>query len=252
MIKTTLNNSILIIQLDRPKVNAINLDMIQSISDSLDVAINNPKIKGTIITGTPGMFSGGLDLIELSDKDKNYMRIFWDNFSSLLIKIYSFPKLIFSAISGHSPAGGTVIAIMTDYRIMNQGKYFIGLNEVAVGLVMPIGIGEVFKNILGYRVSEKMTLKGELIFPEKAKEVGLIDELVDTTESGIIETSISIMKEWFNLPLDRQIESKLIMRERTLDLMRKNFKKDNDLIISTWFSEEGKRIRQSIINKLKK
>ena len=66
----------------------------------------------------------------------------------MLIKIYSYPKIIFSAISGHSPAGGTVLAIMTDYRIMNQGKYFIGLNEVAVGLTMPIGIGEVFKNIL--------------------------------------------------------------------------------------------------------
>ena len=66
-------------------------------------------------------------------------------FSNLLIKIYSFPKLIFSAISGHSPVGGTVIAIMTDYRIMSKGNYFVGLNEVAVGLTMLVGIGSVFK-----------------------------------------------------------------------------------------------------------
>ena len=85
MIRTTLNNSILVIQLDRPKVNAINLDMIQAISESLDSAINNSKIKGAIITGRPGMFSGGLDLIELSDKDEDYMRFFWDNFSNLII-----------------------------------------------------------------------------------------------------------------------------------------------------------------------
>ena len=100
MIKTTLNNSILIISLDRPKVNAINLEMIQLLSKNLDIAINDSKIKGIIITGRKGMFSGGLDLIELDSKDKNYMSNFWNEFSSLLIKIYSFPKLIFSAISG--------------------------------------------------------------------------------------------------------------------------------------------------------
>ena len=251
MIKTTLNNSILIISLDSPKVNAINLDMIQLLSKNLDIAINDSKIKGIIITGRKGMFSGGLDLIELASKDKNYMCNFWNEFSSLLIKIYSFPKLIFSAISGHSPAGGTVIAIMTDYRVMSEGKYFIGLNEVAVGLTMPIGIGEVFKNILGYRVAEKMTLRGELVFPEKAKKIGLIDKLVSESYSAV-DIAMETMKEWLTLPLDRQIESKLIMREPTLDLMKKNFNKDNQLIIDAWFSKEGKKIRQSIIDKLKK
>ena len=252
MIKAKLNNSILTIQLDRPKVNAVNLDMIQSISESLDGAIENSQIKGVIITGSPGVFSGGLDLIELANKNQDYMINFWDQFSKLLIKIYSFPKIIFSAISGHSPAGGTVIAIMTDYRIMSHGKYFIGLNEVAVGLTMPVGIGSVFKNILGYRVAEKMTLKGELIFPEKAKEIGLIDKVVDETKSNIIEVATDTMERWFHMPLSRQIESKLIMRESTLNLMKKNLKKDNDLIISAWFSKEGQAIRQSIIDKLKK
>lgn len=251
MIKSKKINSILIIQLDRPKVNAINLEMIKALYRELDEGIDNSEIKGVIITGSNGMFSGGLDLIELHGKDRDYMHVFWDEFSRLLIKIYSFPKIIFSAISGHSPAGGTVIAIMTDYRIMNQGKYFIGLNEVAVGLTMPIGIGEVFKNILGYRVSEKMTLKGELIFPDKAKKIGLIDKLVVQSDN-IIDISIQVMEEWLKLPLNRQIESKLIMREQTLQLMKQNLNKDNNIIINAWFSESGKKIRQSIIDKLKK
>ena len=252
MIKTKLDNSILTIHINRPKVNAINMDMIKSMSNVLDSSIKNPNIKGVILTGSEGIFSGGLDLIELADKNKQYMTEFWDMFSNLLIKIYSFPKVIFSAISGHSPAGGTVIAIMTDYRIMTKGKYFIGLNEVAVGLTMPVGIGSVFKNVLGYRVAEKMTMKGELVFPDKAQKLGLIDELFDNKESNIIDFSVNIMNEWLKMPLNSQIESKLIMRESTLDKMKKNLKKDNELIISAWFSDEGKAIRQSIIDKLKK
>ncbi len=252
MIKTKLDNSILTIRINRPKVNAINMDMIKSMSNVLDSSIKNPNIKGVILTGSQGIFSGGLDLIELADKNKQYMTEFWDIFSNLLIKIYSFPKVIFSAISGHSPAGGTVIAIMTDYRIMSKGKYFIGLNEVAVGLTMPVGIGSVFKNVLGYRLAEKMTMKGELVFPDKAQELGLIDELFDNKESNIIDFSVNIMNEWLKMPLNSQIESKLIMRESTLDKMKKNLKKDNELIITAWFSDEGKAIRQSIIDKLKK
>ena len=252
MIKTKLDNSILTIHINRPKVNAINMDMIKSMSNVLDSSIKNPNIKGVVLTGSEGIFSGGLDLIELADKNKQYMTEFWDMFSNLLIKIYSFPKVIFSAISGHSPAGGTVIAIMTDYRIMSKGKYFIGLNEVAVGLTMPVGIGSVFKNVLGYRVAEKMTMKGELVFPDKAQELGLIDELFDNKEGNIIDFSVNIMNEWLKMPFNSQIESKLIMRESTLDKMKKNLKKDNELIITAWFSDEGKAIRQSIIDKLKK
>ena len=147
-------------------------------------------------------------------------------FSNLLIKIYSFPKVIFSAISGHSPAGGTVIAIMTDYRIMSKGKYFIGLNEVAVGLTMPVGIGSVFKNVLGYRMAEKMTMKGELVFPDKAQKLGLIDELFDNKEGNIIDFSVNIMKE--------------------------SSKKENEMFLKAWFSDECRLTMKGIINNISK
>ena len=251
IINSKKNNSIQIIQLSRPKVNALNLDMIQLLSQHLDEAMNDRGIKGVIITGTPGIFSGGLDIVELARKNRDYMQTFWNEFSQLLIKIYSFPKLIFSAISGHSPAGGTVIAIMTDYRVMNSGKYFIGLNEVAVGLTMPISIGTVSKNILGDRIAEKMTLKGELIFPDKAKEIGLIDKIINEPLNLLNET-MSVMGKWFQLPFERQIESKLLLRQPTLDLMEDNIKKDNKIIIEAWFSKEGQAIRQKIIDNLKK
>ena len=132
------------------------------------------------------------------------MRFFWELFSKLLIKIYSYPKIIFSAISGHSPAGGTVLAIMTDYRIMSKGNYLIGLNEVAVGLSMPIGIGRVFQSLLGERVAEKMTLKGQLIDPENAKIRGLIDDVVESDK--LLPYSINILNDWLRLPFQKQIK----------------------------------------------
>ena len=178
------------------------------------------------------------------------MKSFWKLFSSLLEKIYTYPKIIFSAISGHSPAGGTVIAIMTDYRIMSKGNFLIGLNEVAVGLSMPIGIGRIFQSLLGERVAEKMTLQGELVNPEKAVTIGLVDEIID--QDKLLDYSITIMHQWLKLPFQKQIESKLTLRKNAINLIRANSKSDNDAVIDAWFSDECKLTMGKIIENLLK
>jgi len=250
MIKTYQKDQIQIIELNRPKVNAINEELIKSLISHFNSVEKDNTIKGIILTGQEGIFSAGLDIIELYNTDKEYMIFFWDLFSKLLIKIYSYPKIIFSAISGHSPAGGTVLAIMTDYRIMSKGNFLIGLNEVAVGLSMPIGIGRIFQSLLGERVAEKMTLQGELVNPEKAVTIGLVDEIID--QDKLLDYSITIMHQWLKLPFQKQIQSKLTLRKNAIDLIRANSKSDNDAVINAWFSDECKFTMGKIIENLLK
>ena len=250
MIKVSQKDQIQIIELNRPKVNAINEELIKSIINQLDQAEHDESIRGIILTGQEGFFSAGLDIVELYNTDKEYMRFFWGLFSKLLIKIYSYPKIIFSAISGHSPAGGTVLAIMTDYRIMSKGNYLIGLNEVAVGLSMPIGIGRVFQSLLGERIAEKMTLKGQLIDPENAKIRGLIDDVVESDK--LLSYTINVLNDWLKLPFQKQIKSKLSLRREIIDLMKKSREKDNQEVIDSWFSSECREKKKKIINKLSK
>ena len=250
MIKVSQKGQIQIIELNRPKVNAINAELIRSIHNQLNQSEKNKSIKGIILTGSNGVFSAGLDIISLYDKDIKYMKSFWFLFSDLLLKIYSYPKIIFSALSGHSPAGGTVLSIMTDYRIMSKGSFLIGLNEVAVGLSMPIGIGRVFQSLLGERIAEKMTLTGELVNPARAQSVGLIDEIVDSNK--LMNHTISIMEEWFKLPFEKQIQSKLSLRGDIIKLMKKSSKKENEMFLKAWFSDECRLTMKGIINKLSK
>jgi len=250
MIKSYQKNQIQIIELNRPKVNAIDDSLISSLNIELDKIERNDSIKGLILTGQSGVFSAGLDIVSLYNKDKEYMETFWLMFSSLLLRIYRYPKLVFSAISGHSPAGGTVISIMTDYRIMSKGNYVIGLNEVAVGLSMPIGIGRVFQSLLGERIAEKMTLTGKLVNPEEAESIGLIDEVVES--DNLLNHSIETMNKWLKLPFNKQIQSKLSLRKEVIDLMVDTVKKENDNFINAWFSDECRMTMKKIINKLSK
>ena len=250
MINTFHKDKIQIIELNRPKVNAINEELIKSLILHLDKFQKDDSINGIILTGPQGIFSAGLDIVELYDKDKKYMKYFWALFSELLIKLYSYPKIIFSSISGHSPAGGTVLSIMTDYRIMSKGNYVIGLNEVAVGLSMPIGIGRVFQSLLGERVAEKMTLIGELVNPEKAQSIGLVDEIIES--ENLLNHSMNIMNQWFELPFNKQIQSKLSLRKEIINLMLDTKDQDNNEVIDAWFSDECRFTMKGIINKLLK
>ena len=96
MIKVSQKDQIQILELNRPKVNAIDESLIKSLSIELDKAEEDDSIKGLILTGQPGIFSAGLDIVSLYNKDKEYMETFWLMFSSLLLRVYRYPKLIFS------------------------------------------------------------------------------------------------------------------------------------------------------------
>ena len=250
MIKISTKNQIQIIELNRPKVNAINEKLIQSLIKQLNQTEKDESIKGIILTGQDGVFSAGLDIVSLYHKDRDYMESFWKLFSGLLVRLYSYPKIIFTAISGHSPAGGTVLSIMTDYRIMSKGNFLIGLNEVAVGLSMPIGIGRIFQSLLGERVAEKMTLKGELVNPDKAYSIGLIDETVESEE--LLAYTENTMNSWFKLPFNKQIQSKLSLRKDNINLMLKSADQERNDFVDAWFSPECRATMKDIIDKLSK
>ena len=159
--------------MDRGKSNALHLEMVLEISMAIDEAANDPSVEGLILTGKEGFFSAGLDLITLYSYDEAQMKTFWEAFMRLLYKLITFPKPAVSAITGHSPAGGCVLAICCDYRIMADGDFIIGLNEVPVGLIVPESIFKLYSFWLGEAVAYRSLLQGKLFKPLEAKDVAL-------------------------------------------------------------------------------
>ena len=249
MIKTDINGDIGIISIDRPPVNAINPELVSSLSQALDSFKSNDKINGVILQGRNGIFSAGLDITHLFPKDREYIDSFWKDFSTLLVNMFSFPKPLYSSIGGHCPAGGTVMVIMSDYRIMSKGKYVIGLNEVDVGLTVPYGIGMVFQYVVGMRNAEELLLKAKLISPEEAFRVGLVDELCDP--ETLLDTTLERIVVASDLYSPQQTKTKQILREQTLNVVQQNFDRDAQLILDSWFSESGQGRLEALFNKLR-
>ena len=250
MIKTDIHGDIGIISVDRPPVNAINPELVSSLTESLDSFNNNDSINGVILEGRSGIFSAGLDITHLFPKDHDYIKNFWENFSGLLNKMFTYEKPLYSSIGGHCPADGTVMVIMTDYRVMAKGKYVIGLNEVDVGLTVPYGIGSVFQYVVGQRNAEDLLLKAKLVSPEDALHYGLIDEICDP--ENILNITLERIAVASKLYSPQQVKTKKILREKISNIIIDNFNKDTKLILDSWFSDSGQRRLEYLYNKLQK
>ena len=250
MINTDINGHIGIISIDRPPVNAINPELVSHLTETFDSFKSNDDINGVVLQGRDGIFSAGLDITHLFPKDREYIENFWKDFSSLLLSMFSYEKPLYSSIGGHCPAGGTVMVIMTDYRIMAEGRYVIGLNEVDVGLTVPYGLSSVFQYVTGTRNAEDLLLKARLISPDEALRKGLVDELCES--ATLLDTTLERIAVASNLYSPQQVKTKQILREHALKTMKENFDNDAQIILDSWFSDSGQKRLEFLFNKLQK
>jgi 3,2-trans-enoyl-CoA isomerase len=213
-----------IVQMNRGKVNAINFEMVQDLRDIFHKLEENPVVKGVILTGQPHYFSAGLDLIELVQYDKPQMTDFFVSFGALYLELVQFKKPFISAITGHSPAGGTVLAVTSDNRYMAEGdKYVIGLNEVAVNIQISQNLTEIYAFWMGEGLASRYILEGKLLSGKEAVAAGLVDELVPL--KNVLERAQDRMQKYLQADQEILLNTKAKLRKHLwnkLDLNAEN------------------------------
>ncbi len=210
-----------IIEMSRAKVNAINFQMVNEIRESFKMLQEDPEVKGVILTGLPGVFSAGLDLIELYDYDEEKTLEFFKAFGMMHIEMVKFPKPFICAVTGHSPAGGTVLAITADYRIMAEGeKFTLGLNEVAVNVQISNNLIYGYGVWLGESNAYRHIMAGKLLNNQEALRDGLIDEVVAMEE--VLPRAEKRMKKYLQANADILINTKAKLRKDWWDKIDAN------------------------------
>ena len=248
-LKTTVKDKVALVALDRGKSNAINTEMVAELRQTIKSIESNPAIGGIILTGKDGFFSAGLDLIELYDYDDYAIKEFWNNFLSLTAEMLAFKKPLVAAISGHSPAGGCVLALCADYRIMSEGRYIIGLNEVLVGLIAPENIFQMYAFWLGNARAYQFLLEGKLMQADEALQVGLVDELVKPDQ--LITAAEQKMKKYTQLDWSIWQQSKVNMRRDLLKKVNVNHDETLQALLKQWWSPSTRSILNTVIQNLK-
>lgn len=217
---------IAVMKFKNPPVNSLSLEFLTEFVISLEKLENDKSIRGVILTSErPGIFSAGLDLMEMYGRNPAHYAEYWKAVQELWLRLYLSNLTLISAINGASPAGGCLMALTCDYRIMaDNPKYTIGLNESLLGIVAPFWLKDNYVNTIGHRAAERALQLGTLFPPAEALKVGLVDEVVP--EDQVHSKARSVMAKWFTIPDHSRQLTKSMMRKATADNLIKQREAD--------------------------
>jgi enoyl-CoA hydratase/carnithine racemase len=183
LVETTIHGDIHELRLARAPVNALDPSLCQALTSAIADAVANGA-RGIVLAGGPKVFSAGLDvpfLLSLGN-DQDALLSAWNDFFGAARALANCTVPVAAALAGHSPAGGCVLALCCDYRVMADGPYRIGLNETQVGLVAPEGIQSLLARVVGPHRAERLLVSGALVEATEALAIGLVDELTGIDE----------------------------------------------------------------------
>ncbi|HVC28180.1 MAG TPA: enoyl-CoA hydratase/isomerase family protein [Gammaproteobacteria bacterium] len=241
------DTNIVELRLAHPPANALNPALVHELHTAIRTAPDK-GVRALILSGVEGMFSAGLDVPALLKLDKTSMSAFWKEFISLLRVIALSPIPIAAAITGHSPAGGAVLAIFCDTRIAAEGKFKIGLNEVRVGLPVPSVIYAALMRLVGVRQAERLCLHGLLISPDEALHIGLVDQVLPPQQ--VIPASLEWCRSLLALPPKAVATTRKQARADLIEIFAKLGDRSHDDLMGMWFTAETQSAMRALVAEL--
>jgi 3,2-trans-enoyl-CoA isomerase len=241
------HGDILELRLERPPVNALHHPLVSELRAAVEAA---PKsgAKALVLSGVNGMYSAGLDVPWLLELDRAGMQAFWEEFFGMLRSVALSPIPVAAAITGHSPAGGAVIAIFCDTRIAAQGKFKIGLNEVQVGLPVPRVILGGLTRLVGQRQAERLAVRGMLISPDEALACGLVDQVVAPEE--VVPKALDWCREMLKMPAHAMHATRKALRADYATLFDSLGSTTRDEMTAVWFGAETQKALKDLVAQL--
>ena len=254
MLETIRHDVIVELHLARPPVNAFDTDLSRALRLGVEAAAKDAR--GVVISGRPGMFSGGLDVAAVLQLDQaGRFGEMWQEYSGLCRAIAASPIPVVAAITGHAPAGGAVIATFCDYRVMARSAdiakpFRIGLNETQVGLVVPAEIQTGLRRLVGAYRAERLMVAGAMVDSEEALRIGFVDELA--TAEDVVARALAWLRALLALPPRAMSGTRAIARADLVAAFDAAHAKDTDEFLRNWFSDESRVTLTAVLAKLKK
>jgi len=178
-------DGVTIVRFDNAPVNALDLDLLEVIIASMR-GIEGP----VVITGAGRSFSAGVDLRALVDGGTDYAERFVTALSEAFLAIFDHPAPVVAAVNGHAIAGGCVLAMCADVRLMSGGT--IGLTELAVGVPFPVAALEICRYAMGTS-APRAALGAKTIDADTALGRGWVDGVI--AKDDLISESLAVALE---------------------------------------------------------
>jgi len=241
------HGSIRELRLSRPPANALSPELLAALHEAVEKAPDGGA-RALVLSGAPGMFCAGLDVPLLLTFDRAGIHAMWRALYGMLRGLAASKIPIAAAITGHSPAGGAVISTYCDHRVMAEGSYKIGYNEVRVGIPMPVAIMRCIALLVGHRQAERLCVAGLLLPVSEALSIRLIDETAPAEQ--VVERALEWCRAITALPARAMLRTREAARAELVRLMDEGLAGELDQLVESWFDDETQAHLHALVERL--
>jgi enoyl-CoA hydratase/carnithine racemase len=229
-----ISENVALLRMTHGVTNGITAGMVREIKEALQKIRSDAR--AMILAGGDKFFSMGLHLPGLLELDRAAMLEFYQAWNEVCLELYTLPMPTVAAIKGHAPAGGTIMALTCDFRIMASGKPKMGLNEVLIGVAVPYLADLILRQVAGDRVATNMAFNGRLFGADEGLRNGLVDEAYPSEE--VEANAFEKMKALAVLPRKGLAANKEARTAFIREQYEKNGRRTNERVLDFWFDPE--------------
>jgi enoyl-CoA hydratase len=212
-----LEESLAIVRIDDGKANALSPGLVGAVDEALDRA--EKEARCLVIAGRPGRFSAGFDL-GVMQQGGDAVRVMVGAGAELAVRLYGFPIPVVMACTGHALAMGAVLLLTADTRLGAEGEFKLGLNEVAIGMTLPVFAVELARDRLSPRYATRAVLEAEMYTPATAVEAGFLDRVV--ASEALLDEARAEGQRLSQLDPRAHYKTKLFLRGGTIGRVRES------------------------------
>jgi len=235
MIEREDRDQVRIVRMARGKGNALNADLLAAMSQELD-ELERSAIRAAVITGQGSVFGAGVDLTELVQGGPEYVRRFIPQMVDVFARLAKFPKPIVAAVNGHAIAGGAILMLACDQRLLARGSARVGLAEIQVGVLFPAWALEVARFATPPEHFQTLICTGRTWQGDEALARGLVDEVVEPEQ--LLDRACQIAGEMGAIPTATFAATKLAVRRPMIEAAERQALLGDAAVIDDWCSSE--------------
>jgi enoyl-CoA hydratase/carnithine racemase len=234
-----------VVRLDKARGNAIDEPLVEGLLRAAAEVANDDGVRGVLLASAhPRLFCPGLDLVALAEYDRPSMKRFMSAFAEAVWGLYGLPKPVVAAVGGAAVAGGCILALTADHRVLKRGAP-IGLNEVKVGVPLPWSVTRLLRATVHAPALSRIALLGRNFTDAEAVEAGLVDEIAEP--EGFVSACLARLEEFAEKDPHALAATKAWLREAVLADMMTHESGRLGTFLDGWFSAgTQERIRATV------
>ncbi|MGD2248322.1 MAG: enoyl-CoA hydratase/isomerase family protein [Candidatus Methanofastidiosia archaeon] len=231
-------DDVAVIKLANTVTNPINLQLVTELKEGLQTIQKDSMGSVVLSSSNSKFFSIGLDIPSLYDLSKKDFAVFYKRFNRMCIDLYTLPIPTVASVTGHAVAGGCILAVCCDYRVIAEGKKLMGLNEVKLGVPIPYPADCILRSLVGGRIARDIVDTGKFYPPEILLQMGLVDCVVPLPD--VLPKSIEMAKVLGGLPRKAFAIIKRSRIEGIEEQILQKLEEKEQFFMECWFSKEGR------------